>query len=59
MFCSDYCIINFHVLCRIKYLNLNLLYTVSSFFNVYNKHNNRTLQQCLYSKGEFKKNNVM
>ena len=24
MFCYDYCIINFHVLCRIKYLNLNL-----------------------------------
>ena len=22
MFCYDYCIINFHVLCRIKYLNL-------------------------------------
>ena len=24
MFCYDYCIINFHVLCQIKYLNLNL-----------------------------------
>ena len=29
MFCYDYCIINFHVLCRIKYLNLNLNLIIS------------------------------